>query len=274
MNAFIDHEHTENVVRQFGHSANPRLRQVMASLVRHLHDFVRENQITLEEWRMGIDFLTKTGAMCDANRQEFILLSDVLGVSMLVDAMNHQREERVTESTVLGPFYIEGAPLREAGESVVSEGSGGEPVLFSGRVLDREGRPIANAQLDVWQVAPDGLYDVQEPEKGQNMRGRFLTDAEGSYAFRTARPVSYPIPNDGPVGDLVRAAGRHPYRPAHVHFIVTAEGYEPLTTQLYSRGDPYIDSDAVFAVRDSLIIDYEPGEEGWQATYDFVLARA
>ena len=275
MDDYVEKNHTENVIKQFGGGDDERLRQVTTSLVRHLHDFVRENQITLEEWRTGIDFLTKVGAMCDDNRQEFILLSDVFGVSMLVDAMNHRGNGATTESTVLGPFYVEGAPVREPGESVVGEGSGGEPVVFSGRVTDSNGAPVAGAQLDVWQVAPDGLYDVQEPEKGQNMRGRFRTDAEGRYEFRTARPVSYPIPDDGPVGDLVRAVGRHPYRPAHVHFIVSADGFEPLTTQLYSAGDPYIDSDAVFAVRDSLIIEYDKGESGeWQASYDFALNRA
>ena len=262
MDDFVEKGLTETVLKQFGGGDNERLRQMTTSLVRHLHDFVRENQITLEEWRTGIDFLTKVGAMCDDNRQEFILLSDVFGVSMLVDAMNHGGDGATTESTVLGPFYVEGAPAREPGESVVSEGSGGEPVVFTGRVTDSNGAPIAGAQLDVWQVAPDGLYDLQEPEKGQNMRGRFRTGADGRYEFRTARPVSYPIPDDGPVGDLVRAVGRHPYRPAHVHFIVSADGFEPLTTQLYSSGDPYIDSDAVFAVRKSLIIEYEKGPEG------------
>ncbi|MGE0060139.1 MAG: intradiol ring-cleavage dioxygenase [Dehalococcoidia bacterium] len=274
MDPFIEHELTDNVIAQFEGASNERLRQITASLVRHLHDFVRENEITLEEWRAGIDFLTKTGQKSDDKRQEFILLSDVFGVSILVDAMNHGAEG-TTESTVLGPFYVEGAPELPNGASIVNEGTGGEPARFFGRVTDGNGNPVAGAELDVWSTAPNGLYDIQEPDKPQNMRGRFVTDADGRYEFRTAKPVSYPIPNDGPVGQLLVATGRHPYRPAHVHVIVTADGFEPLTTQLYTNDDPYIDSDAVFAVRKSLIIEYERAEDGgWQVGFDFVLYRA
>jgi protocatechuate 3,4-dioxygenase beta subunit len=274
MDPFIDHELTDNVVAQFQGASSERLRQITTSLVRHLHDFVRENDITLEEWRAGIDFLTKTGQMCDDKRQEFILLSDVFGVSMLVDAMNHGAEG-TTESTVLGPFYVEGAPELPNGSSIANEGTGGEAVRFFGRVSDANGAPVASAQLDVWSTAPNGLYDIQEPEKPQNMRGKFHTDGGGRYEFRTSRPVSYPIPNDGPVGQLLDTVGRHPYRPAHVHIIVTADGFEPITTQLYTKGDPYIDSDAVFAVRKSLIIDYgEPKDGVYEVQFDFVLEKA
>jgi protocatechuate 3,4-dioxygenase beta subunit len=271
MDPFIDHELTDNVIAQFEGTRDERLRQITTSLVRHLHDFVRENEITLEEWRAGIDFLTKTGQKSDDKRQEFILLSDVFGVSMLVDAMNHAGDG-TTESTVLGPFYVEGAPELPNGASIANEATVGEPVRFYGRVTDAKGAPVAGAQLDVWSTAPNGLYDIQEPEKPQNMRGRFLTGADGRYEFRTAKPVSYPIPNDGPVGNLLVATGRHPYRPAHVHVIVTAEGFAPLTTQLYTRGDAYIDSDAVFAVRDSLIIDYaEAADGGLEVEFNFAL---
>jgi protocatechuate 3,4-dioxygenase beta subunit len=274
MDPFIDHELTENVLAQFAGTPDERLRQITASLIRHLHDFVRENQITLDEWRAGIDFLTKTGQKSDDKRQEFILLSDVLGVSVLVDAMNHGAEG-TTESTVLGPFYVEGAPVLPNGASVVNEGTEGEPARFHGSVRDGSGAPIAGAQLDVWSTAPNGFYDIQEPEKPQNMRGKFVTGADGGYEFRTARPVSYPIPDDGPVGMLLDATGRHPYRPAHVHVIVTADGFEPLTTQLYTKGDAYIDTDAVFAVRKSLIIDYgEPKEGAYDIAFDFVLEKA
>lgn len=272
MNSFIEHELTDSVVARFGASDNPRLRRVMTSLVKHLHDFVRENEITSEEWRMGIDFLTRVGQMCDDRRQEFILLSDVVGVSMLVDAMNHVPNGDSTESAVLGPFYVENSPEMPMGASIAGEDTGGEPVLMRGRVTDTEGNPIEGALLDIWETAPNGLYDIQEPEKGTNMRGRFRTGPDGSYRFRTARPVSYPIPHDGPVGDLIAASGSHPFRPAHIHFIITADGFEPLTTQLYSAGDPYIDSDAVYGVKQSLIVDYTPGEDGLlQAQYDFVL---
>jgi protocatechuate 3,4-dioxygenase beta subunit len=274
MDPFIDHELTENVIAQFAGASDERLRQITISLVQHLHDFVRENQITLEEWRAGIDFLTKTGQKSDDQRQEFILLSDVFGVSMLVDAINHGAEG-TTESTVLGPFYVEGAPVLPNGASIVNEATEGEPARFFGRVTDPNGAPVAGAQLDIWSTAPNGFYDIQEPEKPQNMRGKFITDADGRYEFRTSRPVFYSIPDDGPVGQLLDTVGRHPYRPAHVHVIVTADGFEPLTTQLYTKDDPYIDSDAVFAVRKSLIIDYgEPKDGTFEVNFDFVLNKA
>ncbi len=275
MDPFIEHELTDAVVQQFAANPNDRLRQITTSLVRHLHDFVRENDLTQEEWRAGIDFLTKTGQISDDKRQEFILLSDVFGVSMLVDAMNHPTDSGSTDSTVLGPFYVNGAPPLPPGASIANEGTGGQPVLFSGIVASDDGQPVAGAQLDVWQTSPDGLYDIQEPEKGMNLRGKFQTGADGRYEFRTVRPVSYPIPNDGPVGKLLDAVGRHPYRPAHVHFIITAPGFEPLTTQLYSAGDTYLASDAVFGVKKSLVIEYEESADGeWRAAYDFKLKPA
>ena len=274
MDDFIRDELTSSVIAQFEKGDNPRLRQLTTSLVRHLHDFVRENEVTLEEWRVAVDFLTATGHKSDDKRQEFILLSDVFGVSMLVDALNHRGEAGSTESTVLGPFYVEDAPAMPPGSSIANEGTPGQPVLFSGRITDAQGVPIEGALLDIWQTAPNGLYDIQEPNKAQNMRGRFRTDADGRYEFRTLQPVSYPIPNDGPVGLLLEAVQRHPYRPAHVHFIITADGFQPLTTQLYTSGDPYLESDAVFAVRKSLVIDYKKVADGTlKAEYDFVLNR-
>lgn len=246
---------TEAVLASLARTPDPRLRQVMESLVRHLHDFVREVEPTEAEWRAGVDFLAAVGRWCSEGRQEFILLSDVLGISTLVDALNHRHPAGATESSILGPFYREGAPERPLGASIAGA-TPGEPVIVSGHVRSVEGAPVAGALLDVWQASPTGRYDIQEPGEAMNLRGRFRTDADGRYEFRTVRPASYPIPDDGPVGQLLRALGRHPYRPAHLHVIVRAEGYEPLTTMLFVEGDPYLDSDAVFAVKESLVVPW------------------
>jgi hydroxyquinol 1,2-dioxygenase len=258
MRNLSEHDLTEAVERRLQSTADARTRQIMTSLVRHLHDFVRDVELTEAEWFEGIRFLTDTGHASDDKRQEFILLSDTLGVSMLVDAINHRHPEGATESTVFGPFHREGAPLVPAGASIAGA-TAGEPTFVSGRVTDTAGRPLAGALLDVWQAAPNGLYDSQDPvhDGRLNLRARLRTDAEGRYAFETVKPVNYPIPSDGPVGRMLRACGRHPYRPAHIHFIVSAPGHEPVTTHVFVEGDPYLDSDAVFAVKNSLIAPFK-----------------
>jgi protocatechuate 3,4-dioxygenase beta subunit len=265
MSSTTERHLTERVIRLMSGTADRRLKRVMESLIRHVHAFVRETELTEAEWFTAIRFLTETGHMCDHTRQEFILLSDVLGVSMLVDAINHPAPQGITESTVLGPFYLNGAKPLPHGANIM-RGKGGAPTVVSGRVLRPDGTPIANALLDVWQTGPNALYDVQDPKvRGQNLRGKFRTDAKGRFWFRTVKPVSYPVPNDGPVGKLLRRLGRHPYRPAHLHFMVSAKGYEPLTTHLFVKGDKYLASDAVFGVKPSLIADFKRNASAAQA---------
>ncbi len=268
MTGFSEDALTAAVIDRMAACENPRLRDILAATVRHLHALVREVRLTEAEWIEAIRFLTATGQKCDDRRQEFILLSDTLGVSMMVDAINHETRGGETESTVMGPFYVPGAPDLPMGADIARAADGGEPTLVSGRVLDTAGRPVRDAVLDVWQTAPNGFYDVQDPSQPAfNLRGRFRTGADGTYAFRTVRPVSYPVPTDGPVGRMLLALGRHSYRPAHLHFIVTAPGFAPLTTHLFVRGDAYLESDAVFGVKPGLVVDFDDGE----ARYDFVL---
>lgn len=275
---------TDAVVNKLEGASDARFRQVMGCLVRHLHAFIRETQLTEAEWRAGIEFLTATGQKCDDKRQEFILLSDTLGVSMLVDAINHHKPDGATESTVLGPFYVRGAPDMPLGANI-AEGVEGEPVYFSGKVVSPEGKPIGGATLDIWSTDGAGQYDVQRPDGELRARGRITTDTQGRYAFWTVKPVSYPIPTDGPVGKMMLKLGRHPYRPAHTHMIVAAPGYEAVTTHLFVKGDPYLESDAVFAVKESLVVDFvahQPGlapdgkkvdQAWWSVDYDFGLVR-
>ena len=265
---------TAEVLRSFA-AADPRLRRIMESLTRHLHAFVRDVELTEPEWFEAIGFLTETGHMCSDKRQEFILLSDALGVSMLVDLVAHHRPAAATESTVLGPFHRGGAPEMPAGGNIAHLDTGAIPAFVSGRVLDTGGRPIANAVLDVWQTASNGLYDSQDPslDDALHMRGKFRTDAEGRYLIQTVRPVHYQIPSDGPVGAMLRAAGRHAWRPAHIHFAVSADGYEPVTTHIFDAEDPYLGSDAVFAVKKSLICRFTRHDSppSFTAEFDFVL---
>ncbi len=272
---FTEAGSVEAVNARVGDETNPRLRQVMESLVRHLHAFAKDVHLTQEEWGVAIDFLTRTGKMCDGNRQEFILLSDVLGLSMLVDAINNRRPSGATENTVLGPFHVEGAPARAMGDQISFDGKG-ESCLFEGRVLDLNGNPVAGAKLDVWCDNADGYYDVQQPDiqPKWNNRGVFVTGADGTYAFRGIRPVSYPIPDDGPVGQMLAALGRHPNRPAHMHFIVSADGYETVITHTFVADDTWLTSDAVFGVKSSLLTKIEPGDSDdtmWKSSFDFVL---
>ena len=251
---FTEERSAEVVIDSLGETADPRLREVLVALVRHLHDFVKDTQLTEDEWAAGIDFLTRTGHTCTEVRQEFIMLSDVLGVSMLVETINHRALDDATEQTVLGPFHMVDSPVRELGFNIALDG-GGEPCLVTGQVTDAAGRPLPGALVDVWQANSEGFYDVQQPgvQPERNLRGLFTADDDGQFWFRTIVPRHYPIPDDGPVGDLLAATGRHPNRPAHMHFIVTAPGHQTVTTHLFVEDSPYIDSDVVFGVKDSLI---------------------
>ncbi len=277
MDYFSEETSAETVNARIGDTADPRQRRVMSSLVNHLHAFIRDVELTEAEWAVAIDFLTRTGRICSGNRQEFILLSDALGVSMLVDAINHRTSVGATETTVFGPFHVKGAPEREMG-AVISLDGKGELCLYQGRVLDLDGQPVKDALVDVWSDNADGFYDVQQPgiQPQWNNRGIFRTGADGHYAFRGIRPVSYPIPDDGPVGEMLAALDRHPWRPAHMHFQVTAPGFKPLITHIFVGGDSYLSSDAVFGVKQSLIADFLPADappERWQTRFDFILER-
>lgn len=252
---------TNAVLGRLEGATDERLKTVMQGLVRHLHAFVRETELTEAEWVAAIEFLTATGHMCDDKRQEFILLSDTLGVSMLVDSISHHKPAGATESTVLGPFYRIGAREMPNGSNI-AEGVEGEPTYFSGKISTPGGNPISGATLDIWSTDGAGLYDVQRPDGEMRARARITTDAQGRYAFWTVKPVSYPIPTDGPVGQMLLKLGRHPYRPAHTHMIVSAPGCETVTTHLFVNGDPYLESDAVFAVKDSLVVDFVRHEPG------------
>jgi catechol 1,2-dioxygenase len=251
---FSEERSAEVVAASFAGTPDDRLRTVLTSLVEHLHSFVKDVELTEAEWATAIDFLTRTGQKSDANRQEFILLSDVLGVSMLVETINHRAGGGSTESTVLGPFHMVESPPRELGDPIALDQKG-TPCLVSGQVTGADGEPLAGAVVDVWQANEDGFYDVQQPgiQPPGNLRGLFRTDADGRYWFRSVVPRYYPIPDDGPVGQLLRATGRHPYRPAHLHFIVTAPGHRSVTTHVFVADSPYLDSDAVFGVKESLI---------------------
>lgn len=264
---------TAVVLSQLAGCKEPRLKRILESLVTHLHAFVREIEPTPEEWFAAIRFLTDTGKMCDDKRQEYILLSDTLGVSMLVDAINNRKPAGATESSVLGPFYVEGAPARDNG-SDLAEGDG-ERVLVTGKVRSIDGAPISGAVLDVWQTAPNGLYHVQDTDAPDfHLCGKVKSDTDGNYSFLTLQPVSYSIPDDGPVGKMLEACGRHPFRPAHIHFIVSAKGFKPVVTQLFTEGDKYLESDAVFGVKKSLVVPYQEDAAGGgqlRVNYDFVL---
>lgn len=278
MQYFTEETSTETVNARMGEATSPRLRRVMSSLVTHLHAFIKDVELTEAEWGTAIDFLTQTGQICSDTRQEFILLSDALGVSMLVDAVNNRVPDGATETTVFGPFHVEGAPEREMGASISLDGKG-EACLFEGRVLDLDGKPVENALVSVWSDNEDGFYDVQQPDiqPAFNNRGIFRTGPDGRYAFRGIKPVSYPIPDDGPVGKMLAALGRHPWRPAHMHFMLTAPGYRRVITHTFVAGDPYLVSDAVFGVKGSLIVPFEKVDsdrEVWRCVYDFVLCPA
>jgi hydroxyquinol 1,2-dioxygenase len=271
-----EHTITDAVIRSFDGCDDARLKQVLASLVTHLHDFVRDVKLTEAEWMEGIRFLTATGQACTDTRQEFILLSDVLGVSMLTVALNQARSPGATEATVFGPFHVDDAPRLEQGADIAA-GAPGEPLDVDVIVTSTDGRPVAGAEVDIWQADEDGLYDVQQPALGTRRRARAVmkTDAEGRLRFRTIVPTAYPIPTDGPVGRMLVASGRHPWRPAHVHFMVKAEGHDTLVTHLFREGDPYLASDVVFGVRGSLVVPMERATAAgpFKLTHTFVLDR-
>jgi len=267
-------------------STNTRLKTVMASLLRHLHDFARDVQLTEDEWNHAIRFLTEVGHMTDDKRQEFILLSDTLGLSTLVTAQNNLKPKGCTESTVFGPFFVDGAPNFSNGEDI-SNGASGQPCYVFGRVQTLDGRPIADARIAVWQSDDEGFYDVQLPGPHKHKaRGNLRSDKDGRFAFWSILPAAYPIPHDGPVGRMLDALARHPWRPAHLHFMIQAPGFETLITHVFRSGDDYLDSDAVFGVRSSLIAEWVQHSGGqapdgremnsayYTLEYDFVLNAA
>lgn len=248
---------TEAVISSMEDTKDARLAEILESLVRHVHSFVREVALTEEEWAQGVEFLTRTGQLCTPTRQEFILLSDVLGVTMLVDALSHLRPTEATQNSVLGPFFREDRPqLPDASD--ISEGLPGTPLIFEGRVVDRAGVPVAGAAVDVWHSDAEGHYDIDVPGRTDPaMRALFRTDEDGHFGFRSIRPSSYPIPGDGTVGEFMDATGRSLMRPAHVHLLIEAPGFQRVTTMLFPSDDPYLDEDPVFGVKQSLVTDYE-----------------
>lgn len=266
---------TQAVIARFSGTPDPRLKEIMTSLVQHLHAFAREVRLTEAEWLQGIEFLTATGQKCDDKRQEFILLSDTLGLSMLTVAMNNDRPPGCTEATVFGPFHVEGAPHYEHGADVAN-GAKGEPCWVRGTVRGLDGRVVANAVIDVWQADADGFYDVQYAQLDHPQgRGVLRSGADGRFHFKTVVAEPYPIPTDGPVGAMLRATKNHPWRPAHLHFKIVAEGYETLVTHVFREGDRYLDSDAVFGVREALVADWVKQPDGsYSLDFDFVLNPA
>ncbi|MES1202713.1 MAG: dioxygenase [Pseudomonadota bacterium] len=283
--AFDESSITEAVQARFGAAPDPRLRAILKSLIGHLHGFVRDVEPTGEEWRAAVDFLARAGRISVDGRHEFILLSDALGASTLVDAINHRARDGATPSTVLGPFYVDDPPVRDDGADI-ADGEEGAPLYVDIEVTALDGRPLPLANVDVWQSDREGFYDVQHPGEGPHLRARFKTDQAGRLRFWTTAPTAYRIPHDGPVGDMLAAANCHPWRPAHVHFMIEAAGHETLVTHIFMKGDPYLESDAVFAVKDDLIVDLpllapDAGPDGravgapWRwLKYRFVLENA
>ncbi|MDR6393317.1 intradiol ring-cleavage dioxygenase [Paraburkholderia phenoliruptrix] len=257
---------TQAVLASMSHCSDERLRTVMTSLVQHLHAFARDVKLTEDEWFRAVRFLTEVGHITDDRRQEFVLLSDTLGLSMLVTTQNHRKPAACTEATVLGPFFVPDAPEYALGDDIAN-GAAGAPCFVSGCVVGMNGEAVGGAQLDVWQSDEDGFYDVQHEADTEGRiepqaRGRLHTAADGTFHFRSILAEAYPIPHDGPVGRMLEALGRHPWRPAHLHFWIQADGYEPLITHVFRNGDRYLDSDAVFGVRSSLVVDWDRHEAG------------
>lgn len=281
-----EHTITEAVLARQAGMTDERLKTIMTSLVRHLHDFARDVQLTEDEWAAGISFLTAVGQQCTTTRQEFILLSDTLGLSTLVTAQNHRKPDGCTEATVFGPFYVDDAPEYALGADV-GNGMKGEPCYVSGCVRGLDGKAVPHARIEVWQADSEGQYDVQDPNRTEARgRGTLHADDAGRYHFKSILADCYPIPHDGPVGAMLGKLGRHPWRPAHLHFMITAPGYETLITHVFRDGDPYLDGDAVFGVRSSLVADWVRHEAGqtpdggasvtpfYTLAFDFVLNRS
>ena len=249
---------TETITQSFldymAEDTDERLKFIVERLAHHIHDFVRETGLTHDEWRKGLELLYQAGEISTPERNEFVLFSDVLGISSLVDMVNSPKEG--TPSSVLGPFHVLGAPVVPVGADLKGDNEG-ETLIVGGRVLSTDGQPIEGAEMEIWQTADNGLYSGQDAEQPEyNLRARIISDADGRYLFSTVRPVPYMVPDDGPVGELLRATGRHPWRPSHLHFIVTADGYRSLVTEVFPSDDEYLDEDAVFGVREKLIMDY------------------
>lgn len=285
-NMFFDEATSVDVVNaRMGEQVDPRLKEVMAVVVKHLHAAIKEIEPTHEEWLAAIQFLTATGQMCNDWRQEYILLSDILGVSMLVDAINHRRPNGATPNTILGPFYVENSPVYKNGQNICLDGKG-EPLYVSGYVKNTQGEVLPNATVEVWQTNNDGFYDVQQKgiQPEFNLRGTFITDENGFYSFKSVKPRHYPIPNDGPVGQLLEKMGRHPNRASHLHFIVQAYSHESIITHIFTPDCQYLEEDSVFGVKEDLIADFkfvsdknEAEEVGfntpfWKVDWDFVLS--
>lgn len=267
-----EHTITQAVLERFSNTPDPRLKEIIFSLVQHLHDFAREVRLTEEEWLEGIKFLTRAGHITDDKRQEFILISDTLGLSMLTVAMNNQKPDGCTEATVVGPFHVENAPHYKLGDDV-GNGAIGTPCFVKGTIKGLGGEPVPGAHIEVWQSDEDGMYDVQKPNLDHAQgRGVLKADDQGNYYFQSILAVAYPIPHDGPVGDMLVATKNHPWRPAHLHFMIKAPGYESLITHVFRHDDQYLDSDAVFGVRQSLITDWVKQPNGeYNLEFNFVL---
>jgi len=280
----FDPNFTQNVINATGPKATPRVRQLTTSLIKHLHDFARENELTVDEWMAGVELLNEAGRMSDDKRNEGQLVCDVLGLESLVDEITYklasEAADEPTATAILGPFYRHNHPKLPMGGCIVAEETNkqGDRTWMHGTVTDfRTGKPIEGAEMDVWHTAPNGLYEQQDPDQPEmNLRGKFVTGPDGKYNFYCLRPVPYPIPYDGPAGKILQALDRHPYRPAHIHFLLKAPGYQPFVTQIFDRNSKYIEDDAVFAVKDSLIVDFKPFQGDPQADfelpYDFKLA--
>ncbi|MGO9454050.1 MAG: intradiol ring-cleavage dioxygenase [Candidatus Binataceae bacterium] len=267
---------TRSALSRIADCPNPRLKEVVRALTRHLHEFAREVKLTPEEWFTGIQFLTAAGHITDDKRQEFILLSDTLGLSAMVDLIaNREAEPGATESSLLGPFFRENAPVFPM-DADISNGAAGEKMVVQSRLLNAEGNPVAGAMIDTWQASSEGIYDLQQANSDKmNFRSRFRSDENGRFRFRSVKPSSYPVPADGPVGKMLRELARHPYRPAHIHFMIAAPGYKTLTTALYIAGDRYLNSDVVFGSKKSLVVNYRHsatnGASADSIEFDFVL---
>lgn len=277
---------TDLAIERWSNIPDPRLRQVMMSLVKHLHAFVRDVEPSQQEWLAAIEWLTRVGQICDAKRQEFILTSDVLGVSMLVDCINHRQPSAATPSTVEGPFHIANSPEIEDGGSM-AQGAPGIATFITGKITDLDGKPIGGAMLDMWQTDGEGLYEAQMDGVEGYMRGIYHSNADGSYSVRTVAPIGYTVPMDGPIGELMRKTRISHMRPAHIHFHIASPGYRSLTTHLFQKGSDYIDSDVVFGVKEALIVDFVQKPAGsrapngelmnepfYEIKYDFKLDRA